>query len=94
MRFHVFTALAVIIASSYFRIAPLEWCIVLFCIGSVISAELINTSIEMNVDLAMPEQNQKAGMAKDIAAAAVLIAASVSAIIGCIIFVPRIISLF
>jgi diacylglycerol kinase len=94
MRFHVFAALLVLIFSVYLKISLLEWCINLFCISSVIAAELINTSIEINVDLAMPERNERAGQAKDMAAAAVLIVSFVSAIIGSIIFIPKIISLF
>ena len=94
MRFHVFAALIVLFASVYLRISVLEWCIILFCISSVIAAELINTSIEINVDLAMPKRNEKAGQAKDMAAAAVLVVSFVSALIGSIIFVPKIATLF
>ena len=72
------------------KISSLELCILLFCISSVIGAELINTSIEINVDLATSERNERAGQAKDIAAAAVLVVSLVSAIIGCIIFLPKI----
>lgn len=92
MRVHFFAAFVVMIASTFFRISLLEWCIVLFCIGSVIAAELINTSIEINVDLVMPERNERAGHAKDMAAAAVLVVSFVSALIGCIIFLPKIFS--
>jgi diacylglycerol kinase len=94
MRFHVFAAIVTIAASVWLRINRIEWCIILFCISSVIAAELINTSIEYNVDLASPGRNDKAGQAKDMAAAAVLVVCVVSVIIGSIIFVPKIISLF
>lgn len=90
MRFHFFAALIVLITAFALKISSLELCILLFCISSVIGAELINTSIEINVDLAMPERNDRAGQAKDIAAAAVLVVSFVSAIIGCIIFLPKI----
>ena len=72
------------------KVSSLEICILLFCINSVIAAELINTSIEINVDLAMPERNERAGQAKDIAAAAVLFVSIISAIIGLVIFIPKI----
>jgi undecaprenol kinase len=94
MRFHIVTAFIVVSAAAYFRISLAEWCVILLCIGSVISAELINTSIEYSVDLAMPDRNEKAGQAKDMAAAAVLVVSGVSAIIGLIVFVPRFIQLF
>ena len=90
MRFHVAVTVLVLAASFYFQLAPLEWCVILFCIGSVIVAELLNTSLEVTVDIASP---QIAGLAKDIAAAAVLIAAIMSVIIGLIIFIPRILPL-
>ena len=90
MRFHVVAACVVIILSSFFKISPLEWCVLLLCIGSVISAELINTAIETNVDISAPEYNEKAGLAKDLAAAAVLLTCTISVIIGLIIFFPKI----
>lgn len=91
MRVHAAMAILVLSASFYFRISLLEWCIVLLCISSVIAAELINTSLELNVDLSTPLRNEKAGQAKDIAAAAVLVVSAVSAVIGSIVFIPRII---
>ena len=83
----------VIISGFIFKISITEWiiCIVLF--GLVITAELINTAIETTVDIVMPEKNEKAKLAKDIAAGAVLVSAITSAIIGIIIFLPRIINI-
>jgi diacylglycerol kinase len=91
MRFH-FIAAAVVIATGYvLHISALEWCIIFLCIGSVIASELINTAIEVNVDLVTMERNEKAGQAKDLAAAAVLVICVISAIIGAIVFIPKII---
>ena len=92
MRFHFFAAIVVLFTAFILKVTLLELCILLFCISSVIAAELINTSIEINVDLAMPEKNDRAGNAKDLAAAAVLVVSFVSAIIGSIIFLPKIFS--
>ena len=94
MRFHIFSTIIVIAASFFLQIDSAEWCIVLMCIGSVISAELINTSIEVSIDMISPNYNEKAGHAKDLAAAAVLVVCIVSAIIGIVIFLPKIIRLF
>ena len=91
MRFHIYAASFVILSAIVLQISPLEWCIILFCIGSVMAAELINTSIEINVDLLSPERNKNAGYAKDSAAAAVLVICIISAIIGSIVFIPKII---
>ena len=81
----------VIISGIVLKIAKQEWitCIILF--GLVISLELVNSAIETTVDIAMPEINEKAKNAKDIAAGAVLISAISSAIIGLTIFIPKII---
>ena len=72
-----------------FKINKAEWitCIILFAI--VIAGEMFNTAIETVVDIAMPEINEKAKIAKDISAGAVLILAISSAIIGLIIFIPK-----
>lgn len=90
LKIHILIMILVIIAGIYYKISKFEWiaCIMLF--GMVISLELINTAIENTVDLAMPEKHPKAKIAKDVAAAAVLVEAVTSAIIGLIIFIPKI----
>jgi len=60
------------------------------CFGLVIGMELINTSIEKLVDLVSPEYHPLAEKVKDIAAGAVLFDSIIAAIIGLIIFVPKI----
>ena len=83
--------LLVIIAGVIFDLNAIEWIICVILFGLVISLELINTAIETTVDLAMPEINEKAKLAKDIAAGAVLVSAIVSVIVGLIIFIPKLI---
>ena len=92
MKIHVLIAFLVILAGMFFKISIIEWIICIALIGVVISAELFNTAIETTVDLAMPEKNEKAKIAKDVSASAVLILAISSAIIGLIIFLPKIIA--
>lgn len=77
-----------------FKISVLEWiiCIVLFSL--VISAEIINTVIEIVVDMITLEKNPQAKLAKDLAAASVLIIAIAAAIVGIVIFLPKIVNLF
>ena len=58
----------------------------------VLSAELFNTAIETIVDMISPEKNDKAKLAKDISAAAVLAVSIGAAVIGIIIFLPKIIN--
>lgn len=67
-----------------------EWCICLTLFGLVMALELVNTSIEAVVDLVTEERKPLAKIAKDTAAGAVLIAAIMAAIIGCVIFVPKV----
>lgn len=90
LKIHIIIMLLVITAGFVFNISTIEWIICIILFGLVISAEMFNTAIEITVDITMPEKNEKAKNAKDISAGAVLITAIVSAIIGLIIFVPKI----
>ncbi len=85
----IFAAIT-IITSFILKISYLEWVSILICIALVLSLEAINTAIEKTIDLLHPQQHFKAGEVKDIAAGAVLIAAIISAVIGCLIFIPKI----
>lgn len=90
LKFHFIIMLLVIIAGFIFQISASEWIICIILFGLVISLELINTAIETTVDIAMPEINEKAKIAKDVAAGAVLIIAIAAVIVGLIIFIPKI----
>lgn len=89
----IIIALLVITGGIIFRINSLEWCLLLVCIMLVISLESLNTAIETLADALKPGFDPMVGKAKDIAAAAVLIASVFAGIIGLIIFAPRIIAL-
>ncbi len=86
-------ALMVIVLGWWFEISTAEWLFILFAIGFVLSAEIFNSAIESLVDLVSPEYNSLAGKIKDMAAGAVLVAAITAAIVGLLIFVPRILNL-
>lgn len=90
MKIHIIIMLLVIILGIVLKISKIEWIICIILFGFVISLELVNTAIENTVDLITIEKNPKAKIAKDLAAGAVLIAAITAAIIGLIIFVPKI----
>jgi diacylglycerol kinase (ATP) len=83
----------VIIAGISLKVTPIEWCLLLFCIGLVLALEAVNTAIEKMADTLHPGKNEGIGKAKDASAGAVLVMATVAAIIGLIIFVPRILAL-
>ena len=88
-------AAAAAVALGYFlKINSSEWCWVIFCIGSVFTAEIFNTAIEALTDLVSPGKNETAGRVKDLAAGGVLMVSITAAVIGCVIFGPKIISLF
>lgn len=90
MKIHFTIAICVILAGIILKISVIEWIICLILIGLVISLELVNTALEQTVDIAMPAINEKAKIAKDVAAGTVLVSAIISAIIGLIIFIPKI----
>ena len=70
-----------IVAGLVVQLDALSWAIVLLCCGVVISAELVNTAIETTIDLVSPEFHPLAGRAKDIAAAAVWVLATIVAMV-------------
>ena len=91
LKIHTFIAILVIVFGFFLRISYLEWLVCLILIGLVLMAEFINTAIEYVVDLASPSVHPLAKAAKDTASAGVLLMAIISAIIGLVIFIPKII---
>ena len=88
LKFHFLVGFIVIIFSIILNISKVDWIIILFLIGFVISVELTNTAIEAVVDAFTDQEHPGAKLAKDISAGAVLIAAITSAVIGILIFLP------
>jgi len=84
----------VIIAGLLFEIHSYEWVSILLCIVLVLGLEGINTAIETFLNKVHPGFDNEIGKAKDVAAGAVLIASIVAAIIGFVIFAPRLWNLF
>jgi diacylglycerol kinase (ATP) len=73
----------------YFRIDGTELLALVIVTGGVWVAELLNTAIEQVMNLVSPERHPKVKYIKDLAAAAVLVAALVALITAGIIFIPR-----
>ena len=86
----IFIMILVISAGIILKINKYEWIVCILCFAIVIGGELFNTAIETVVDIVMPYKNEKAKLAKDVSAGAVLILAMGAAICGLIIFVPKI----
>jgi diacylglycerol kinase len=91
---HALAMIIVVFAGFLLKISLIEWTLVIIAIGVVITTEILNTAIEKLVDLVSPERQEKAGIVKDLSAAAVLIASFMALIIGCIIFIPKILHVF
>lgn len=94
IKIDIVAAILVIIAAAVLKISTVEWIVCLVLISGVLSAEMMNTAIEAAIDLYTREKKELAAKAKDVAAGAVLVKAIVSAIIGGIIFIPKIIEMF
>lgn len=89
MRIHFVAAVCVIAAGFFFALAAGEWIAVSFCMGLVISAECMNTAMERLADRVSLEEHPLIKQAKDCSSAGVLVLAMTSAIVGCIVFVPK-----
>ncbi|SEP65108.1 diacylglycerol kinase family protein [Flavobacterium urocaniciphilum] len=83
-----------VIAGFYFHISREEWMLQILAFGLVLAIEGLNTAVEKIADFIHPEFNEKIGFIKDIAAGAVMFAASSAIAIGFIIYLPKILILF
>jgi diacylglycerol kinase (ATP) len=90
MKIHYLGAVFVLLAALFFDFSKLELIALFFCISLVIICEMINTAIESVVDLLTEVYNEKAKVAKDVAAGAVLIAAATSVVTGYLLFIGKI----
>lgn len=90
-KFHVVALLLVVIAGFYFQINFWEWMIVCIVSSLVISLELVNAALERALDHLHPDQHPAIGLAKDILAGAVLVAALSALIVGMLVFIPKLI---
>ena len=88
-RIHLLAILLVTVAGYLLKVSMTEWCFIVIAFAMVLAAEAFNTAVEFVVDLTSPDYHPLAGKAKDVAAAAVLITAIGAAIIGIIIFLPK-----
>lgn len=88
---HLFATLVALSLGFALGISNIEWCIIIICIASVISAEIMNTAVERIADFVHIEQHDKIRDIKDLAAGAVLIFSIGAAICGMIIFLPKMI---
>lgn len=86
---HLLATVVVVIAAGVLHISATEWCLFVFACVSVLSMEMINTALERLAAAVHPQHSPLVGQALDIASGAVLVASLGAAIIGAIVFVPR-----
>lgn len=92
MRVHLLFAFLAILCAVIFRIRPIEFIFIIFSITLVLIAEAANTGFELLLDFVHGDKfHPNVKLLKDIAAGGVFIAALNAFVIGCVIFMPRII---
>ena len=90
-KFQVVMGITAIVLGITVSLPSFQWLLVLFCIGLVISLEMINSAIEKYCDLVTTDFHPRIKMIKDVAAGAVLVASLMSLVIGLIIFIPALV---
>jgi len=85
---HTLASILVFLIALWLELPLRDWAILLLAVAMVWTAEFMNTAIEAFIDMASPQQNPLAKVSKDVAAAAVLITALASAVIGFLIMGP------
>ena len=94
IRIHFVTAVLVMVSGVVLKFSPAEFSLVLIAIALVIIAEMVNSAIEFSLDAIFHNRYSKlVGMAKDIAAGAVMVATFISIAIGILLFGSKIMSL-
>ena len=92
MKIHFATAAIVILLSLWLGVSRLEMTVLCLTIAMVICFELINTAMEVMVDIIVDVYHPKAKIIKDVSAGAVLVSALFSVAIGWIILGDRLIN--
>ncbi len=88
MKIHFAISVLVILLAAILKLEVSDWSILVLAIGAIIAAEVGNTSIEAIVDLIAPEFHEQARIAKDVAAAAVLVLAGTAVVVGLLLIGP------
>lgn len=86
---HLAATVAVVAGGCYFKVTTSEWIALILSMAIVWAAEGMNTAIEALADRITTEHDPLIGRAKDVAAGAVLLAAIAAAVVGVLVFWPR-----
>jgi len=90
-RIHVIAGTTAAVFAAFLNFNVYEWLLLVYAISFVLILELFNTTLEAIVNLVSPEIKPQAKIAKDVSAAAVLIAAFISVLTAFCLFLPKII---
>lgn len=85
---HAVASIAVFVVAGWLQVPARDWAVLILTIMAVWMAEFMNTAIEAVVDMTMPDHHPLAKVAKDVAAAAVLVGACGAILIGLLILGP------
>ncbi len=85
---HAVISVAVVLAGFWLGLDTFHWSVIVLAMSGVWMAEFFNTAMEAVVDLASPQMHPLAKVGKDVAAAAVLVAAGASVVVGLLILGP------
>lgn len=91
---HAAAGTTAIIFAAVTGVTRIEWIILTLTISMVLILELVNTTLEALVDIVSPHHHDSAKLAKDVAAAAVMLGAITSLIVGAAIFIPHLVDLY
>ncbi len=92
-KIHLAASLVVVGAGVWLRLGPLEWVMLVLTISLVFAMEMANTALESLADAVCTTRHPLVGIAKDVAAGAVLVTAIGAVAVGLLIFVPRLLGL-
>lgn len=93
IRIQVVVALLVLLLMVVFPLTRTEQIIIFFMIVCVLVLELLNTVIEICLDILKPRLSYQVQVAKDVMAGAVLLGAMSASLIGLFIFFPYVVEL-
>ncbi|PKL79839.1 MAG: diacylglycerol kinase [Candidatus Melainabacteria bacterium HGW-Melainabacteria-1] len=82
------------VISIWLGLSPPEWAILILTLAGVMGSEMFNTALETTLDHISRERHPQIGIAKDVAAGAVLIWALASLGVALCLWVPKLYALF
>lgn len=91
-KIQILLAIVVIICGIFFKLQTIEFAVLFITIGMVLLAELINTAIEVMLDIYSQEYDENIKIMKDISSGAVLVTSIIAVLVGISLFLPKILN--